>query len=168
MEQLPLKDIHAPPDASWWPPAPGWIALALLLPLLCYAIVYIYRRMRRKTAIKAAKRVLLAIKNDKSAEGLQTLIALSALLRRTAITTSRVEGVAGLSGSAWLAYLDSSFSDQPFSQGVGRCLADVQYRPQLVDNIDFNELFKLCERWLQRQKVVEPAVAAKHKRQVVP
>ena len=29
-----LRDIHLPPDPSWWPPAPGWWMLAGLLLLL--------------------------------------------------------------------------------------------------------------------------------------
>ena len=29
--QLQLRDIHLPPEPSWWPPAPGWWLLALLL-----------------------------------------------------------------------------------------------------------------------------------------
>ena len=26
-----LRDIHLPPDPSWWPPAPGWWMLAALV-----------------------------------------------------------------------------------------------------------------------------------------
>ena len=44
---LPLRDIHLPPDPPWWPPAPGWW---VLLALVCVAVVVGYlllRRMRR-------------------------------------------------------------------------------------------------------------------------
>lgn len=44
---LPLRDIHLPPNPPWWPPAPGWW---LLLVVICVTVAlgYVfYRRMRR-------------------------------------------------------------------------------------------------------------------------
>ena len=29
--ELQLRDIHLPPEPSWWPPAPGWWLLAAIL-----------------------------------------------------------------------------------------------------------------------------------------
>ena len=152
MEQLPLKDIHLPEPVSWWPPAPGWIMLFVLLPLLFLTGFYIYQSLKRKTAVKTARKLLDAIRKENHHNPLTTLIALSALLRRVAISTASRTDVASLNGQAWLAFLDTSFKDQPFSKGVGRCLADAQYRPALPDDTDMEELFKLCERWLKQQK----------------
>lgn len=43
-----LRDIHLPAEPSWWPPAPGWWALALIvLATLCLAFWYGRRRRRR-------------------------------------------------------------------------------------------------------------------------
>lgn len=151
MEQLPLKDIHLPDSINWWPPAPGWWLLAVLLPLVIAAAVYLFKRLRRRTALKTAGKLLAAIRRNQRPDKLQTLAALSALLRRVAISTAPRADVAGLSGQAWLAYLDASFQDAPFSQGVGRCLADAPYRQTAPDDADLEALFKLCERWLKRQ-----------------
>lgn len=44
---LPLRDIHLPPDPPWWPPAPGWWVLFVVV---CAAFVLgfvLLRRMRR-------------------------------------------------------------------------------------------------------------------------
>ena len=44
---LPLRDIHLPPNPPWWPPAPGWWVLAAVV---CVAVVLawlLYRRARR-------------------------------------------------------------------------------------------------------------------------
>lgn len=151
MEQLPLKDIHLPQALGIWPPAPGWWLLTLLLPLLIFAIRYLYQRLRRQSAVKTALKILAAIEQDQSGGDLQTLTALSMLLKRVAVSTASRTDVAALSGPAWLAYLDSSLDDAPFSQGAGRCLANVQYRRALPADIDLDAVLKLCERWLRQQ-----------------
>jgi cbb3-type cytochrome oxidase subunit 3 len=47
---LTLRDIHLPPNPSWWPPAPGWWgAVVLLLALLC-VVMFAWRRRRRRGA----------------------------------------------------------------------------------------------------------------------
>ena len=151
MEQLPLKDIHLPEPVSFWPPAPGWIALAVLLPLSIILLSYVYKRLKQQTVSKSATKLLAGIRSENPADSRQTLVALSALLRRVAISTTGRADVAGLNGAAWLAYLDAPFSDAPFSQGIGRCLADAHYRPTLPTETDLDELFKLCERWIKQQ-----------------
>lgn len=47
---LALRDIHLPPNPSWWPPAPGWWAVALLLLAILFAAVCAWRRRRRRGA----------------------------------------------------------------------------------------------------------------------
>ena len=150
MEALALKDIHLPNTIGWWPPAPGWWLLPLLLILLILAVRYTYRRFSQKTAVNRAQKLLIVLRQQ-SLEPEQTLREISALLRRTAITLDSRSHVASLYGQAWLDYLDANLPDAPFSQGIGRCLSDAHYRPVVSDDIDFNALFTLCERWLKQQ-----------------
>lgn len=164
MEQLPLKDIHLPDPVSFWPPAPGWIALGVLLPLSIAVLIYGYKRLKQQTVFKSAAKLLVGIRSENSADSRQTLLALSALLRRVAISTTGRADVAGLNGAAWLAYLDTPFSDKPFSQGIGRCLADAHYRPTLPTETDLDELFKLCERWIKQQTSGKVSRSRKHRR----
>jgi hypothetical protein len=152
MEPLPLKDIHLPQPVGWWPLAPGWWLVVCALLMLLLAAVFLYRRMQQLAALRTAGKMLLALKNQPQHNDLQTLVALSALLRRVAISRAGRTDVAALSGSAWLAWLDRPFADAPFSQGVGRCLADAQYRQSPPADTDMQALFKLCERWLKHQK----------------
>ncbi len=151
MEQLPLKDIHLPEPVSFWPPAPGWILLAVLLPLSIALLIYVYNRLKQQTVSKSAAKLLAGIRSESPTDSRQTLVALSALLRRVAISTTGRADVAALNGPAWLAYLDTPFPDAPFSQGKGRCLADAHYRPVPPTETDMDELFKLCERWIKYQ-----------------
>ena len=151
MEPLPLKDIHLPAPSGFWPPAPGWwLALALLL-VLIVAFRYIRHYRQQRRALSSAAKLLRDIQLS-DADALHTLIALSTWLRRVALSTASRNDVAALRGKDWLAYLDKSFSDAPFSQGIGQCLADAPYRPVAPEQINLGELFKLCERWLKLQK----------------
>jgi hypothetical protein len=150
MEALALKDIHLPDTIGWWPPAPGWWLLPLALILLILAVRYAYRRFTEKTAVKSAQKLLLVLRQQ-SLEPEQILSEISALLRRAAITLDSRNNVASLHGQNWLAYLDTNLPDAPFSQGIGRCLAEAHYRPVVQNDIDFNALFTLCERWLKQQ-----------------
>lgn len=154
MEQLPLRDIHLPEPVSVWPLAWGWYGLILLSIMLVILILYILNHLKQRAALKTASKMLASIKQE-HVDGLQSLVALSIWLRRVAISIAPRTDVASLTGSAWLSYLDHSFSDAPFSQGIGSCLADCQYRQTLPENIEIEQVFKLCEQWLAKQKPVK-------------
>ena len=153
---LPLKDIHLPEAIGWWPVAPGWWILLLLIGLLIFAVVIWLRRLARQAFVKHAQKILLSLKTTSEKDNYQKLCELSVLLRRVAITVSPEEEVASLTGSAWLAYLDNSVDELPFSKGIGACLAEDPYRQphwQLpLAESEIAALFHLCEQWLKSQK----------------
>jgi uncharacterized protein DUF4381 len=151
-EALPLRDIHLPEVIGNWPPAIGWWLLLMLIPLSLYFCWWLYKKLTRHTAVKSAKKLLAAIKLDQQADDLQKLQHLSQLLRRVAISISPRQQSAGLTGAAWLEFLDSSVEDSPFSQGIGRCLADAHYRQSLPNDVDIDALITLIEMWLKEQK----------------
>lgn len=145
--ELPLRDYHLPATVGWWPPAPGWWGLAVLILALAGAAVYLWRRYRRPTVRKLA----LAELNRLEGEGLpatEKLRRLSMLLRRVGLSTSARAEVAGLTGQAWLLWLDRPLPQPRFSRGPGRLLLDAPYRPSVDGELD--ELFALCRDWLNR------------------
>tara|TARA_R110002050_G_scaffold9504_1_gene33388 strand:- start:552980 stop:553444 length:465 start_codon:yes stop_codon:yes gene_type:complete len=149
---LPLRDIHLPDAISWWPPAIGWWLLLVLTPLLIFGAWWFFKRLTRKTAVKSAKHLLAAIKADPNTDNLHKLQQLSAWLRRVAMSVSPDQHNAGLTGNAWLTYLDNSVEGSPFSEGIGQCLADIQFRKSAPDDLDIDALITLCETWLKGQK----------------
>lgn len=148
---LPLKDLHLPEAIGWFPPAIGWWLVLLLIPVLMMLVYGCYKRLTRKTALKTAKKMLTTIKNS-TLDNAQKLTELSALLRRVAISATPRAQTAGLTGQAWLAFLDSSLKDAPFTTGVGRCLADAPYRQSAPSELEISQLISLCEDWLNAQK----------------
>ena len=84
-----LKDIHLPPPVSFWPPAPGWWILAvLLISSLFIGGVWFYRQYKKRKPKSEALRILkdLQIFYQNSQDELVSLRNLSNLLRRTALT----------------------------------------------------------------------------------
>lgn len=120
-----LRDIHLPLEPSWWPPAPGWWLLALLLVL---ALAWLLSRWLQGRRIARARRVLLreldaACRLD---GGAAQVAAMSELLRRAA--RRHAPQAVSLRDEAWLAFLDGDDPSRAFRDGPGRVLLDGPYR----------------------------------------
>src|SRR5262249_2452544 len=81
--EVQLRDIHLPPEPSWWPPAPGWwIVAALVVVAIALAARFWIKRVReqrRRAALHAAFDAAVAIAAPSA-----RLAAISELLRRAA------------------------------------------------------------------------------------
>ncbi|MCP5141427.1 MAG: DUF4381 domain-containing protein [Gammaproteobacteria bacterium] len=151
---LPLRDIHLPPDIGWWPLAPGWWLLALLVIVLIGLLIWWLRRPSPRKPVQAARAELKRLDADFQVhhDPQRLAQALSTLLRRAAISLFPRAEVAGLTGDAWLAWLDEAAGLAPaegFSAGPGRYLRDAQYRAA-SDDVDGLALLALASTWLTR------------------
>ena len=151
--ELPLRDIHLPDAISWWPLAPGWWILLGLI-IICVALVWWW--LRRKAAMRVRVAALdewqqLMERYQAEQNNSQLVQGLSILMRRVALSYYPRETVAGLSGEAWLRYLDGAHSlpqTNSFSDGAGRLLLAGPYQQQ-IDG-DVLALHALCGEWLAR------------------
>lgn len=130
-EQIPLRDLHLPEAIGWWPLAPGWWVIIVLALAGCLYLLRLYLAKRRRGA---ARRHALKQLNRLTADFEQhgDVVAFSSemseLLRRTMLAYAPRKEVAGLTGEAWLAWLDRDL-DQPRFQGdTGRKLLELPYR----------------------------------------
>lgn len=126
--QLQLRDIHLPPEPSWWPPAPGWWLLAVLLLVSAVLLArWAWRcvRARRRLARLMAEFDAVAGLVDPGAR----LAAISQLLRRAA--RLRDPRAANLQGDDWLRFLDQVDDWQPSATDRWRVLLDGPYQPQI-------------------------------------
>jgi hypothetical protein len=99
-----LRDIHLPSAVAWWPPAPGWWLLALLLAMGLAAVsgwLVIHRRRHR-----AQRQALAALTGTADAQ------AVNVLLKRTALAYFDRSRVAPLHGLAWFEFLDAQLPRQ--------------------------------------------------------
>lgn len=149
---LPLRDIHLPGSVSWWPPAPGWWLLAGLVVLLILLVVWwLRRRWRRQSAATTlALRELDRIETDfrSGVDAGDIVRRLSVLMRRLSISLFPRSEAAGLTGEAWLAFLDRTLQRPAFSAGPGRVLHEAPYRPSVSDE-EVKPLLALCREWIE-------------------
>lgn len=149
---LPLRDIHLPAPVSWWPPAPGWWALLVLVVLVLAALgVWRYVRTRRaRLDIRAAGLIELHKLRDTynhDGDGHRLARDLSVLLRRLSLNAYPDAQVAGLINNDWLTFLDRHAGDDtPFSTGAGHALLDAPFRA--ASDFDADKLLAVCEHWV--------------------
>ena len=153
-----LRDWHLPDPIQWWPPAPGWwISAAVLLAVLLWLVGVRWRRHRRRgAAARSALRELAALRETARADGdaRAFVAALSRLLRRFALARFPREQVAGLTGDAWLAFLDVTGGGDGFRHGPGRALADLAYGATRAGDSTPNPdaLADLAETWIRANR----------------
>ena len=105
-----LRDLHAPLEPPWWPPAPGWW-LVLLATLVLGAIATRYavprlRRWRKRRRLLAALEAI-ARRHRAGAAGTSVAVDVSQLLRTATLERFPQSGVAGLHGKDWVAFLEA-------------------------------------------------------------
>lgn len=148
---LPLRDIHLPAEPGFWPPAPGWWILAILLLALLFWLARIglhrYRLRCQRLSILA---MLDELEQDSNIVTPQKIAHISSLLRRLALMRHPRQQVAALTGTDWLHFLDDSGGNGRFSHGPGQVLASGPYQPTLPSDLDIGALGVLLRDWIKK------------------
>lgn len=148
---LDLRDIHAAAPPAFWPPAPGWWVLAIVLFVALMALaVWGYRRY---LAFRQKRQIMHEIdKITDSYLNKNTAIfvtEISTLLRRVALRRYDRAQVAPLTGAAWLRFLDDTGGEGEFEKGIGRILAVGPYQ-SCTSEVPAEELLALARQWVSR------------------
>ena len=162
-DSLPLRDIHLPEPITWWPLAPGWWLLLGLLIVGVLLVLFLKKRHYQRRFKRASLHELQKIRDrwQESQNLTQLVKAISALLRRTAISYYPRQNIAGLTDADWLRFLDATNAQKDdFSKGVGKVLRSAPYVKTVHDNeVDAQALLTLTERWLHQQPAMQEAEA---------
>lgn len=133
-----MHDIVVPDPISWWPLAPGWWVVLLILGIALLWLAAIgYRRWQNNAYRRQALHELETI----------TPAELPALVKRVSLVTFPREKVATLSGEPWLEFLDQTGNTTDFTQGPGRHLLELSYNPNAND-LPIKELTQVIRKWV--------------------
>lgn len=148
-----LKDIHLPQPINWWPLAPGWYVLILLLSFLTLFLAY--HAYKRHGYALAKKRALVLLNNyqehyEKKHNVPVTSSNISELLRRVALVYYPREQVASLHGEAWLQFLNQTSKGIDFN-AVRDMLLDAPFKTE--ETINLKPLFNTAKLWIKQRSV---------------
>lgn len=140
-----LRDIHLPPQPSWWPPAPGWWVLAALVIVAVAVGIWWWRQQRQRRALESqvlaeVDRVLALWREQPQA----LASALHQLLRRGAL---RIDPLAAQHrGDEWRQTLARVPVDASTLEQL-QALEAAMYRPSA--SLDVEHAASATRRWLQ-------------------
>lgn len=147
-----LHDIHLPAPIGWWPLAPGWYVLIVMVLLLLGLAIGFIRHFKIVNAPK--KEALALLKQYQEAyrqHGDCSLCCknISELLRRVALVYYPRREVAGLKGEKWLAFLNNTAKDIDFTS-LRELLETFPYQAQASG--DLEPLFIAAKRWIEQRR----------------
>ncbi len=165
MNQMPqnplagLKDIHLPPEPSWWPPACGWWLLtALLLTIIVFGLIKWFRHKAHVRPIKLALKELreINLQVDDPKQRRLILQQISGLIRRFSLIFFPQDDVAEFCGQTWLDFIcihSYSMTEAEARKAFVPLIQD-PYAPTC--NTDLVALRKNLEQWFNGLKRKKP------------
>ena len=137
-----LHDLALPPAVPWWPLAPGWYVLFVLLLIIIGRLAF---RTWKAWRANAYRRAALA-----ALESAADAAAVAELLRRTALAIAPRTTVAGKQGAAWLDWLAAQ-SAEPMPEAVRTQLTTGVYgRPDTT--ADLAGLRAFAASWIKHHR----------------
>ncbi|NBA94309.1 DUF4381 domain-containing protein [Pseudomonas sp. R5(2019)] len=156
-----LQPLISPPPVSVWPLAPGWYALALLLPLLGWGLWFAWRRWKARQPLPVAEQPLDPMRTEALAELARLpkpydgapagawLQQINALLKRLCRNHYPNSHSHTLNGRQWLAFLDNRCP----AAGLTRWMVLVEgaYKPECkLDDKAIAGLSQSVDTWIRK------------------
>jgi len=143
-----LKDIHSAGDPGWWPPAPGWWVLGLLLLLILFYLAQL--AVNRLVLLRRRREWLHELESlgrqfDPSVNPREYLAALNTLFRAVALKAFPEKGCARLQGDEWVAFITSLMPETPHESLRALASAPYQARPEF----DADALHQHARTWVK-------------------
>jgi len=126
-----LQDIHSAGQPLWWPPAPGWWILAIILLLV---LAFVLRKIVKWLSVRRHRKAWLRALEDLIREydpvqhPHEYLAGLNRLFRAVAVKAFPGTACARLQGEEWVAFIASLLPEQHAADQLG-ALATGPYEP---------------------------------------
>lgn len=145
-----LRDIHGAPEAPWWPPAPGWWILGLLLAVALFLLIRhlrqrFYAHKRKLQLINFIERVESGV--DPQAEPQEFLSRLNRIFKIVALRAFPESHCALMQGREWTDFIQVKLGEQGAANELS-ALAAGPYQPQ--SSFDAGTLSGLAKQWIRR------------------
>lgn len=115
---LQLRDIHLPVEPGFWPLAPGWWALLVMVLIIVYFVIKQWikvRKRRRLNDLMQAQLTQLIKDYDKHQNKHQLAASLSQLLKRFCLHVLKDSDATALTGQAWIDHLNKQLGSDDFN-----------------------------------------------------
>ena len=144
-----LRDIHTSPEVPWWPPAPGWWVLAvLLLVFLGWLLRQLYARyrvqQRRKQMLAWVDHLNASI--DPVREPQAYLSTLNRIFKLVALRAFPDRQCAVMAGQDWAEFLTENMKSTASTESLN-VLASGPYDP--APHFDPDVMSQLTRTWIR-------------------
>jgi len=145
-----LRDIHAAPDVPWWPPAPGWWLLAIVIAICLYFVLrYAVRRFRshqrRIALIQYVDHVETSV--DPLTAPQEFLSSLNRIFKLVALRAFPDSHCAYMQGEEWVDFVQARLKAAGTADELG-ALASGPYQRAAV--FDAQELASTARKWIRQ------------------
>ena len=144
-----LKDIHAAPPVSWWPPAPGWWILAFLLLAI---LVWIGRNLLRRYRVRQRRKQMLGWVDhlnasiDPQKDPHSYLSTINRIFKVVALRAFPAQQCAAMAGTEWSEFLQQQLKGQQHE--ALSVLATGPYQP--APDFDPATISELARVWIKQ------------------
>ena len=144
-----LRDIHAAPEVPWWPPAPGWWVLAVLLLVV---LGWLLRRLHARYRVQQRRKQMLAWVDhlntsiDPVRQPQAYLSTLNRIFKLVALRAFPERQCAVMAGQDWADFLTENMKSTASSESLN-VLASGPYDP--APRFDPEVMSQLTRTWIR-------------------
>lgn len=145
-----LRDIHTAAPVPWWPPAPGWWVLALLL---LFFLGWLGRRLLARYRVRQRRKQMLGWidhlnENINPQRDPQAYLStLNRIFKLVALRAFPDRQCAAMAGQEWVNFLIENMEQSPAAESL-EVLAAGPYDPS--PNFDPELMSELTRAWIKR------------------
>lgn len=145
-----LRDIHAAAPVPWWPPAPGWWVLALLLLVL---LGWLGRRLLARLRVHQRRKQMLGwvehlnANIDPRRDPQAYLSTLNRIFKLVAMRAFPNQQCAALNGQSWVNFLIENMAKSASAESLS-VLATGPYDP--APKFDPQLMSELTRNWIRQ------------------